>query len=186
MDNHNWERVDAQLELPVSETWKLGYDAVYEPLKGAFSRGNLSISKVFHCRTVAFSYDHVRKNVALQYTINAFPTLPFQWGSATGVSLSIWKMCTTLSVCRKRVRRMVRRRTLALVTVILLVMIFASFFMRRSPSSEESVKAPSSPGIQIGESRLVGRQDGKRQWRLPVNTFTMLVIQSLSGTLTKW
>lgn len=87
MDQKYWERVDAQLELPVSETWKLGYDAVYEPQKGTFSRGNLSISKVFHCRTVAFSYDHVRKNVALQYTINALPTLPFRWGSATGVSL---------------------------------------------------------------------------------------------------
>lgn len=87
MSGQYWERMDVQFEVPVAETWKIGCDAVYEPQKGTFSRGALSLSKVFHCRTIAFSYDHVRKNVALQYTINAFPTLPFKWGSATGVSL---------------------------------------------------------------------------------------------------
>jgi LPS export ABC transporter protein LptC len=61
---------------------------------------------------------------------------------------------------------MIQRRTFALITIILLVIISATALMRRSPSSEESPTVPSSPGIQIGESRLVGRQEGKRQWEI--------------------
>ncbi|NLJ75110.1 MAG: LPS export ABC transporter periplasmic protein LptC [Firmicutes bacterium] len=61
---------------------------------------------------------------------------------------------------------MVNRRTYVLASVILLVVVCAFYFMRSNPSSQENEEPPASPGVQIGESRLVGRLDGKRQWEI--------------------
>ena len=81
------ERLDARFTLPVGTTWLVSYDSIYEPLKQAFSKGSVSITKDLHCRELRLSYDHVGKSVALQYTIKAFPTLPIGWDSQGGLSL---------------------------------------------------------------------------------------------------
>ena len=81
------ERVDARISLPVGETWAVKYDAIYEPPKAAFSKGTVMVSKDLHCRELSLSYDFVSKSVALQLTINAFPTLPIGWDSQGGLSL---------------------------------------------------------------------------------------------------
>lgn len=82
-----WERIDLRVEAPLGETWVVGYDAIYDPQRQEFSRGQITIEKDLHCRSITLAYDHVKQNVALGITINAFPTLPFKWGSDTGVSL---------------------------------------------------------------------------------------------------
>lgn len=87
VEKAEWERVDLQVQTPIGQTWSIGYDAVYEPSTGSFKKGQISIEKDLHCRSVTLAYDHVRQNVAFSFTINAFPTLPFKWGSDTGVSL---------------------------------------------------------------------------------------------------
>lgn len=81
------ERVDAKIGLPLGSTWQVSYDSIFEPPKGAFTRGEISVTKDLHCRTLSVSYDHVGKRVALQYTINAFPILPIGWDSEGGLSL---------------------------------------------------------------------------------------------------
>lgn len=81
------ERLDARITIPLGATWKIGYDSIFEPPKGTFTQGRLSITKDLHCRTLALSWDHVAKRFAVQYTINAFPTLPIGWDSQGGVSL---------------------------------------------------------------------------------------------------
>lgn len=81
------ERVDARFTLPVGETWLVSYESIYEPPKGSFSQGKITLTKDLHCRKISASYDHVGKRVALQYTINAFPTLPIGWDSQGGLGL---------------------------------------------------------------------------------------------------
>ena len=81
------ERVDARIALPLGETWSVQWDAIYEPPKEAFSKGSVMLSKDLHCRELSVSYDFVKKSVALQLTINAFPTLPLGWDSEGGLSL---------------------------------------------------------------------------------------------------
>lgn len=81
------ERVDARIGLPLGDTWMVEYDAIYEPPKEAFTKGTLKVSKDLHCRELGLSYDFVSKSVALQLTINAFPTLPIGWDSQGGLSL---------------------------------------------------------------------------------------------------
>ncbi len=81
------ERLDARIALPLGETWLIKYDGIYEPPKAAFTKGTITVSKDLHCRELSFSYDLVTKSVALQLTINAFPTLPIGWDSQGGLSL---------------------------------------------------------------------------------------------------
>jgi hypothetical protein len=79
--------VDARIALPLGDTWLVSYDSIFEPPKQAFTKGNVTVSKDLHCRQLSVSYDHVAKRVALQLTINAFPTLPIGWDSEGGLSL---------------------------------------------------------------------------------------------------
>ncbi|HBN96802.1 MAG TPA: hypothetical protein DDZ66_10920 [Firmicutes bacterium] len=81
------DRVDARIALPLGDTWLVSYDSIFEPPKQAFTKGNVTVSKDLHCRQLSVSYDHVAKRVALQLTINAFPTLPIGWDSEGGLSL---------------------------------------------------------------------------------------------------
>ena len=80
-------RVDTRIALPLGDTWKVSYDSVFEPPKQAFTKGTVTVSRDLHCRELSISYDHVVKRVALQLTINAFPTLPIGWDSQGGLSL---------------------------------------------------------------------------------------------------
>ncbi|NMB01112.1 MAG: LPS-assembly protein LptD [Firmicutes bacterium] len=81
------ERVDARISVPVGSTWQVSYDSIFEPPKQVFTRGQITVTKDLHCRSLSVSYDHVVQRVALQYTINAFPTLPIGWDSQDGLSL---------------------------------------------------------------------------------------------------
>lgn len=81
------ERVDARISFPLGSTWQISYDGIYEPGKRAFAKGQIGITKDLHCRELTLSYDHVSQRVALQLTINAFPTLPIGWDSEEGISL---------------------------------------------------------------------------------------------------
>lgn len=81
------ERVDLRVALPLGSTWYVSYDSIYTPPSDKFTKGEISIKKDLHCRQLAFSYDHVAGRVAVQLTINAFPTLPIGWDSEGGLSL---------------------------------------------------------------------------------------------------
>ena len=85
-DRGELRRVEGEFVLPL-DSWLISYDSVYEPPKQAFTKGKISVTKDFHCRKLSVSYDHVRNSVALQFTINAFPTLPLGWDSEGGLSL---------------------------------------------------------------------------------------------------
>ena len=86
-DRSEWERVEVQVKTPIGSTWAVTYDAVYEPYRQEFTRGQITVDKDFHCRSVTLAYDHVRNRIAFSLTINAFPSLPLGWDSDTGVSL---------------------------------------------------------------------------------------------------
>ena len=82
-----WDLLDARLTIPVGETWLVSYEGIYEPPKGLFTQGKVTLTKDLHCRKISASYDHVARRVALQYTINAFPSLPIGWDSQGGLGL---------------------------------------------------------------------------------------------------
>ncbi|NLM55541.1 MAG: hypothetical protein GX195_11470 [Firmicutes bacterium] len=79
--------MEVQVKTPIGSTWAVTYDAVYEPYRQEFTRGQITVDKDFHCRSVTLAYDHVRNRIAFSLTINAFPSLPLGWDSDTGVSL---------------------------------------------------------------------------------------------------
>jgi lipopolysaccharide export system protein LptA len=79
-------RVESEVALPL-DTWRISYASVYEPPRQAFTEGKITVTKDLHCRKLSVSYDHVKNSVALQFTINAFPTLPIGWDSEGGLSL---------------------------------------------------------------------------------------------------
>lgn len=85
--NQLLERIDARVTFPIGDTWQVSYDSIYEPPKQAFTKGTIKVTKDLHCRELSASYDHVGKRIALQLTINAFPTLPIGWDSEGGISL---------------------------------------------------------------------------------------------------
>lgn len=82
-----WDLVDGRFTIPVGETWEVSYESIFEPPKNVFTQGKITVTKDLHCRKLSASYDHVNRRVALQYTINAFPTLPIGWDSQGGLGL---------------------------------------------------------------------------------------------------
>lgn len=81
------ERVDMRFTLPLASSLSVTYDSIYNPGSRKFTKGVLAVNQELHCRTLTFSYDHVSGRVAVQLTINAFPTLPIGWDSQGGLSL---------------------------------------------------------------------------------------------------
>jgi LPS export ABC transporter permease LptG len=78
LNNSDLRELDNQLiyELEGDYGWylesnlALDYDYEEEPIREA----NLQLKKNFHCRELAFSYDYMKEEFTVQYTINLFPS----------------------------------------------------------------------------------------------------------------
>ncbi len=82
-----WQRVDGKLSVPLGERWTLDLDTIYYPQQERFARGGVGVTWDLHCRELTLRYDHVRSEVWLEYTLNAFPTLPITFGTGETTSL---------------------------------------------------------------------------------------------------
>lgn len=67
------ERVDTELLWDIGEILEVGLRARYHPLEQEFRRGEAIIIWNLHCRQLSFSYDHIREEYWVEYTIPAFP-----------------------------------------------------------------------------------------------------------------
>ena len=87
VNDRTWQRVDGKLKIPLGHRWTLDLDTIYYPQQERFSRGGVGLTWDLHCRELTFRYDHVRSEVWLEYTLNAFPTLPITFGTGDTTSL---------------------------------------------------------------------------------------------------
>ncbi|ADQ13936.1 YjgP/YjgQ family permease [Halanaerobium hydrogeniformans] len=79
LNNSELKRLDNRLVFEISGDYgwyieaNLSLDYDYEEW---IREGNIQLKKNFHCRELAFSYDYVREEFTLQYSINLFPSQP--------------------------------------------------------------------------------------------------------------
>lgn len=67
------ERVDTELLWDVGEVLEVGFRARYHPQEQEFKRGEVLLIWDLHCRQLSFSYDHLKEEYWIQYSIPAFP-----------------------------------------------------------------------------------------------------------------
>lgn len=86
--NQRLSKIDGKLSIDLTETIKLNYEVIYDVGKTQkFTKGAFVLTFDLHCRQLLLSYNHVKQEVALQYSINAFPKLPVGYSSTEGISL---------------------------------------------------------------------------------------------------
>ena len=80
------KRINGKILFDLTETIKLSYDLNYEPAKTPKLRqGKLVLTFDLHCRKLEMSYDQVREEFRVQYSINAFPKLPIGYSTQEGI-----------------------------------------------------------------------------------------------------
>ncbi|WP_027339499.1 LPS-assembly protein LptD [Halonatronum saccharophilum] len=61
--------------------WTIKLGSRYDNEDGEFTRANIAIEKMLHCRKVTLAYDHIKQETWFQYQILAFPQGEFRFGS---------------------------------------------------------------------------------------------------------
>lgn len=85
--NQTLEIIDGSLAFDLTDTIKLSYDLVYEPTKTRMlTKGEIKLTFDLHCRELLVSYNQVRQDFRVQYSLNAFPKLPVEVSTAEGIS----------------------------------------------------------------------------------------------------
>lgn len=75
-------KYDGKISFDLTEKIKLNYNVMYDVSKASkFSKGELVVVVDLHCRKLKFTYNHVKPEFKIQYSINAFPKLPIGYGS---------------------------------------------------------------------------------------------------------
>lgn len=84
--NQQLKRINGKVQFDLTETVKLSYDLNYEPGKTpALKQSKLVLTFDMHCRKFEMSYDQVRQDFRVQYSINAFPKLPIGYSTQEGI-----------------------------------------------------------------------------------------------------
>ncbi|MFW6021985.1 MAG: LptF/LptG family permease [Halanaerobiaceae bacterium] len=68
-----WEEIDNEIIYEVEDDLYVELNGQYDGDQEKFDSANLAIKKVFHCRSLTFRYDYVKKEYSLEYNINLFP-----------------------------------------------------------------------------------------------------------------
>lgn len=75
-------KFDGKISFDLTEKIKLNYNVAYDFSKAAkFTKGELIVVVDLHCRKLKFTYNHVKPEYKIQYSINAFPKLPIGYGT---------------------------------------------------------------------------------------------------------
>jgi lipopolysaccharide export system permease protein len=73
-------RLETSADLRLSPDWLLQWAAVYDVVKGGFTRGNVGVTRDLHCREVSLMYDHTTGRVWLEFRLKALPGMPLGFG----------------------------------------------------------------------------------------------------------
>src|SRR5690606_23854325 len=66
-------RLDVEGAIPLFAGWRLGASMIYDIWNNKFSTGFFKLTKDLGCREFSISYDHLDREVWLEYHIFAFP-----------------------------------------------------------------------------------------------------------------
>jgi len=66
-------RLDVDGSIPIGSTWRLSASMIYHTATERFSRGFFKLTKDLGCREISIGYDHMDKEVWIEYQIFAFP-----------------------------------------------------------------------------------------------------------------
>ena len=81
-----WKRVTGKVLFDLTDTINVSYNLNYEPQKAIkLKQSKLVLTFDLHCRKLEMSYDQVKEEFRVQYSINAFPKLPIGYSSQEGI-----------------------------------------------------------------------------------------------------
>lgn len=80
LENTLLHKVDNKLIYDVKNNWYLELNSSYDNEDAEFDRANISLKKVFHCRALLFTYDHINQEYTLEYRLNLFPDKGIKMG----------------------------------------------------------------------------------------------------------
>lgn len=66
----------------LNKEWHFELNTIYDNEEERFRTANLALKKEFHCRSLLFRYDHLKKQYTLEYNINLFPDQQIMVGSS--------------------------------------------------------------------------------------------------------
>lgn len=73
MEQNRLTRLDVEGAIPLFAGWRLGASMIYDIWNNKFSTGFFKLTKDLGCREISISYDHLDREVWLEYHIFAFP-----------------------------------------------------------------------------------------------------------------
>lgn len=72
--------IDASLEYSVADYLSLELLASYDRSREELRQAAIKLRRHFHCRSLSFSYDHVKGEFLVQYSLDIFPESPITFG----------------------------------------------------------------------------------------------------------
>ncbi|MFP4662344.1 MAG: LptF/LptG family permease [Halanaerobiales bacterium] len=82
LNNNLLKRVDNQIVYEYNDEWHFALNTIYDNQDKRFETANLKLKKLFHCRSLTFSYNYLKQEYTLEYNINLFPDQKFMVGSS--------------------------------------------------------------------------------------------------------
>ena len=82
-DVNDWEisRWDLELLYQARDFLSLQLETIYDFEDETFDKAGIKIRRHFHCRSIAFSYDHIEGEYRLEYSLDIFPQQPISFSS---------------------------------------------------------------------------------------------------------
>ena len=82
LENWDFSRWDLELLYHDKDFLTLRLESIYDFDQEEFDRAGIEVRRHFHCRSVAFSYDHIEEEYRLEYSLDIFPGQPISFSSA--------------------------------------------------------------------------------------------------------
>ncbi len=82
INNGLLKRIDNRVIYDYNDEWYIEFNTKYDNQESLFDTANISLKKVFHCRSLTFRYDYLKQEYTLEYNINLFPDAGIRLGSS--------------------------------------------------------------------------------------------------------
>ncbi len=82
VNNSLVKKLDTRIVYDYNDEWHIELNNIYDNQEKNFDTANIALKKVFHCRSITFSYDYVKEEYSFEYNINLFPDQKIKVGSS--------------------------------------------------------------------------------------------------------
>ncbi len=80
IDEFEPDYLDGEIKYSLEDHLSFGIESTYDFQEGKLERAAAEIRRHFHCRSLAFSYDHVEGEFLVEYSLDIFPGQPISVG----------------------------------------------------------------------------------------------------------